>query len=93
VAYVINHATPVKDATAGIVEWRDTIGSRTLRFVGDRRGKTIADWTLRVEIAAAPSSAAGSAAPRATDCLWFAWHAMHPDAEPVRIVAEPPPDE
>jgi hypothetical protein len=67
--YVLDHATPIADAP-GLVEWKDELGSRTLRFIGDRQAKT-----LRVEASPADDQML------TFQSFWFAWHAMHPEDE------------
>jgi hypothetical protein len=71
IPFVLHKAQP-RTAGSDIVEWSDTIGdgngARVLRFIGDRKAKT-----LRVE------SEPPDPSMLAINCFWFAWHAMHPD--------------
>ncbi len=76
IPYVLHKAQPLS-AGSDIVEWSDTMGAnaggrRTLRFIGDRKART-----LRVESDPADPSLL------AVNCFWFAWHAMHPDDQIV----------
>ncbi len=69
IPYILDHGEPIVDVP-GLIEWRDSLGTRTLRFIGDPAAKT-----LRVE--AIPSDNQFMA----THSFWFAWRAMFPDDE------------
>lgn len=68
VQYVLHVGTPIAGASAEMIEWTDTLGGRTLRFIGDRKADT-----LRVECSPPDQDMF------TVNALWFAWHAMHPD--------------
>ncbi len=70
--YVLDHARPdieAKGKSPGVelVEWTDTLGSATLRFIGDRKAGTV-----RVECDPPDDTMIS------INAFWFAWHAMHP---------------
>lgn len=70
--YVLSQARPIaessSDSPADLLEWTDTLGTRTLRFLGDRKAGTV-----RVECDPPDGSMFS------INAFWFAWHAMHPN--------------